>query len=136
MDMMKKDQKFCIQTLNIHFLTYFKALLLKTMLEWWLKKNKLKNYQKIFFLPSTTDCKEKINKFFDNINLHPIDCPYDDVNYSTKHHSFLPHHLDSRNTSEREAARKIVRNFLKTCSWNVKFKSNTKYQFINGKKWG
>ena len=62
----------------------------------------------------TTDRKEKLNKFFANINLHSIDCPYDDfVNYSTKHHSFLPHHLDSRNTPEKEAAREIVRNFLK-----------------------
>ena len=67
-----------------------------------------------FFLPSTTDRKEKINKFFGNVNLHPIDCPYDDfVNYSTKNHSLLLHHLDSRNTTEWEAARDIVRNFLK-----------------------
>ena len=27
----------------------------------------------LFFLPSTTDCKEKINNFFGNANLHPID---------------------------------------------------------------
>ena len=65
-------------------------------------------------MPSTTDRKEQINKYFGNVNLHPIDCTYDDfVNYSTKNHSFLPHHLDSRNTSERKAAREIVRNFLK-----------------------
>ena len=65
-------------------------------------------------MPSTTDRKKKINKFFGNVNLYPIDCPHDDfVNYSTKNHSFLPHHLDSRNTTEREAAREIVRNFLK-----------------------
>ena len=46
--------------------------------------------------------------------IHPIDCAYDDcVNYSTKNHSFLPHHLDSRNATEREASREILRNFLK-----------------------
>ena len=27
-----------------------------------------------FFLPSTTDRKEKINQFFKNVSLHPIDC--------------------------------------------------------------
>ena len=27
-----------------------------------------------FFLPSTTDHKEKVNKFFNNVHLHPIDC--------------------------------------------------------------
>ena len=48
-----------------------------------------------FFLPSTTDRKEKINKFFGNVNLHPVDCPYDDfVNYANKNHLILPHHLD------------------------------------------
>ena len=52
--------------------------------------------------------------FFCNVNLHPIDCPYDDfVNYSTKIHSLLPHYLDSGNTDEKEAAREIVQNFLK-----------------------
>ena len=67
-----------------------------------------------FFLSSTTDMKEKINKFFGKAYLYPIDCPYDDfVNYSTKNRSFLPHQLDSRNTTERKAAREIVRNFLK-----------------------
>ena len=59
-------------------------------------------------------CWLEINEFLGNVNLHPIDCPYDNfVNYSTKNHSFLPHHLDSRNTTEREAAREIVWNFLK-----------------------
>ena len=33
MDMMKKDQKFCIQALNVQFLTFFKELLLKNMLK-------------------------------------------------------------------------------------------------------
>ena len=69
---------------------------------------------KLFFLLSTTDSKEKINEFFGNVNLHPIECPYDDfVNYSTKDHSFLPYHLESRNTTERKVAREMVQNFLK-----------------------
>ena len=33
MDMMKEDQKFCIQALNVQFLTFFKELLLKNMLK-------------------------------------------------------------------------------------------------------
>ena len=35
---------------------------------------------------------------------------------------FLPHHLDSRNTTEREAAREIVQNFFK----HVALLSNSK----------
>ena len=86
-----------------------------------------------FFLPSTNR-KEKINKFFGNVNLHPIDCHYDDfVNYSTKNHLFLLHNLDLRNTTERDAAREIVWNFFK----HVAEMSNSNLiwncQFLNGK---
>ena len=36
-----------------------------------------------FFLPSTTDRKEKINRWVNNVDLHPIDCLYDDFkNYT------------------------------------------------------
>ena len=36
-----------------------------------------------FFLPSTTDRKEKINRWVNNVNLHPINCLYDDFkNYA------------------------------------------------------
>ena len=67
-----------------------------------------------FVLPSTTNHKEKINNLFGNVNFHPIDCTYDDfVNYSTKNHSFLLHHIGPRNTTERKAAREFVQNLLK-----------------------
>ena len=37
------------------------------------------------FLPSTTDHKKKINNFFGNVNLHVIDCPYNEcVNIQPK----------------------------------------------------
>ena len=53
-------------------------------------------------MPSTTDHKEKINKFFGNVNLHPIDCACNDfINYSDKNHLFLPHHLDPGNPIRR-----------------------------------
>ena len=33
-------------------------------------------------------CWLEINEFLGNVNLHPIDCPYDNfVNYSTKNHT-------------------------------------------------
>ena len=68
----------------------------------------------LFFLPSTTERKEKINKFFGNVHLHPIDCSYEAFsNYYVKSHTFYPQHLDSRFPEEREAARKLVSNHLK-----------------------
>ena len=77
------------------------------------KQNK-ESSKLFFFLPSTTDRKEKINKFFGNVNLHPIDSPDKDfVNYSVKSQTFFPHHLELRSGSEREAAREIVRNYMK-----------------------
>ena len=85
-----------------------------------IEEKKTQDQSKLFFfLPSTTDRKEKINKFFGKANLYPIDCPYDYfVNYTTKNRSFLPHQLDSRNTTESNAAREIVRNFLKHVELN------------------
>ena len=36
------------------------------------------DFSKLFFyLPSSTDRKEKIDKFRENVQLHPIDCLYD-----------------------------------------------------------
>ena len=41
-----------------------------------------------FFLPSTTDPKEKVNKFFNKVHLHPTDCAYEafsDYSLNKKH---------------------------------------------------
>ena len=44
----------------------------KMMIE---EKQVQKTSKLFFFLPSTTDRKEKINTFFRNVNFCPIDCP-------------------------------------------------------------
>ena len=65
-------------------------------------------------MPSTTNRKEKINKFFGNVNLYLIDCPYEDfTKYSAKGFPFLPQDLESRVTNERKIAREILLNFVK-----------------------
>ena len=52
-----------------------------------IEERSAEDISQLFFLPSTTDCKEKINKFFGNVHLHPIDCSYEDFsNYSVKSH--------------------------------------------------
>ena len=44
-----------------------------------LDERSVQKYSTLFFyLPSTTDRKEKINQFVKNISLHPIDCRYED----------------------------------------------------------
>ena len=63
------------------------------------------------FLPSTTDKKERINEFFGNVNLHPIDCPHDDfVNYSSKNHSFYRNIF----TQEIQLKGRLQENLLET----------------------
>ena len=54
-----------------------------------------------FFLPLKTDRKEKINKFFGNVHLHPVDCSYDGfTSYSSNNQNLYPPHLESRNATE------------------------------------
>ena len=67
-----------------------------------------------FYLPSTTDRKESINQYKDNVQLHPTDCNYESFSqFSSKKASFQPHHLESKDPKERETAREIVINFMK-----------------------
>ena len=98
MDMMKKDQKSYTQALIIHFQIYFKVLLLRNTLKCWSKKKKLKKNQKFFSSCHPLLTIKKINNFFGNRNLHPIDCAYNDfIIYSDKNHLFLPHHVGPGN---------------------------------------
>ena len=93
----------------------FQGTAFKKHAEMLIEKKQNKELLKIFFfLPSTTDWKEKINTFFGNVNLHQIDSPYEGfVNYSVKSKTFFLHDLDSRSGSEREAAKEIVWNYMK-----------------------
>ena len=85
-------------------------------------------------MPSTTNRKEKINKFFGNVNLYLIDCPYEDfTKYSAKGFQFLPQDLESRVTNERKIAREIL-EFRETYDRDVKFKFDTKCQLVTGNK--
>ena len=40
-----------------------------------------------FFLPSTTERKAKINRWVNNVDLHPVDCLYDDFKNYAPHNS-------------------------------------------------
>ena len=74
----------------------------------------LEQSKMFFFLRSTTDRKEKINQFFENVSLHPIDCRYEDFRkYSVVGRDFCPQDLDSTDLEKRLAAREIVLKFFK-----------------------
>ena len=78
------------------------------------KKGTADSSKLFLFLPSATDRKEKISKFFNNVHLHLVDCAYEDFsNYSLKTKTFYSQHLDSRFPEEREAAKEIVLSYFK-----------------------
>ena len=54
------------------------------------------DWSKLFFsILSLRTARKKINKFFDNVHLHPIDSSYEEFSsYSAKGQTFHPHHLD------------------------------------------
>ena len=58
-----------------------------------------------FYLPSTTNRKEKINQFVKNVSLHPSDCQYENFKkYSRNQINFMLHDLDSSDLERRLAA--------------------------------
>ena len=72
-----------------------------------------------FFLPSTTDRKEKINRWINNVNLHPINCLYDDFkNYAPQSFEIQKkgiqlQDLDFHIQAVRFETRECILNFMK-----------------------
>ena len=62
-----------------------------------LDQRTVQEYSKLFFfLPSTTDRKEKINQFQKSVSLHPIDCRYENfLKLSHRGVTVKPQDLDS-----------------------------------------
>ena len=69
------------------------------------------NFSKLFFiLPITTDRKENVKQFVDNVQLHPIDIGYNE--FAIKY-SFSPSDLDSKNAAKSLEAREVMEKFFK-----------------------
>ena len=72
-----------------------------------------------FFLPYTTDRKEKINRWANNVNLHPTDCLYDDFknsapqNLEIEEKGLHPEDLDLLAPSIRLETRNCILSFMK-----------------------
>ena len=87
------------------------------------------------YLPSTTDRKELVNQFKNNVQLHPIDCSYEKFReFSSSGSNFFPHHLDSDDKKEHKVAREIVVNFMKHIVniSNANLKRNRNCLVLNG----
>ena len=80
-----------------------------------LNERLVQDYSKMFFfLPSTTDRKQKINQFSKFVSFHLIDCRYEDFQkYPTNGRDFMLPDLDSLDLERRLAAREIAVKFFK-----------------------
>ena len=68
-----------------------------------------------YYLPSITDCKEKINQLRDNVNLNPIDCTLDHLNSfsSDPNFNFQPPLLNSTDVENRAAQTDVLYKFFR-----------------------
>ena len=72
-----------------------------------------------FFLPSTTDRKEKINRWVNNVNLHTINCLYDDFKnfapqrFEIQKKGIQLQDLDFHIQAVRFETRECILNFMK-----------------------
>ena len=67
-----------------------------------------------FYLPSTTDRKESINQYKDNVSLKTIDCNYENFeNFHSEQKELYPQHLDLNvNDERRKVAVEILYNIF------------------------
>ena len=87
--------------------------------------NKKQGSSRLFFyLPSMMDRKETINKFRENVQLHSIDCLYNDfVEYLPKNEPFSPQDLDS-NDPEKDRCKGSCSKFFRRGYRSIKFQPN------------
>ena len=90
-------------------------------------KRKKETFSKLFdFLPSNADRKEKINQHIFSVNLHVIDCPYD--NFRKLSTPFLTSDVELGG-EKRKAAHEFIANFLERSpeTLNADLIRNTNY---------
>ena len=96
-----------------------------------------------FFLPSTMDRKEKINRWVNNINLHPINCLYDDFkNYAPQSFEIqkkgiqsqdLDFHIQAVKSETRECILNFMRHAAELSNNNLVRNSNALMQSKDAK---
>ena len=78
-------------------------------------RRKLEEFSNLFYyLSSTTNCKEKLNQFKNNVGSNPIDCTFEFLNFFSKNEniSFQPNLLNSDDQELRNQQVEIMYNFL------------------------
>lgn len=120
MDTIKKSRSCCIHMLNIEF--QMSSILRKCFLkdekhfrEILNGRRKLEEFSNLFYyLSSTTNCKEKLNQFKNNVGSNPIDCTFEFLNFFSKNEniSFQPNLLNSDDQELRNQQVEIMYNFL------------------------
>ena len=71
----------------------------------------------LFFFPSTTDRKEKINGWVSNVSLYPIDCLYDDFkNYAPQNLDIVKNEIQPQ---ELDLPSPLIRLETRNCFSNI-----------------
>ena len=89
-----------------------------------LNERSVQQHSEMFFFLPTTDRKEKINQFFKNVSLHPIDCRYEDFQkYSPTGRDFRPQDLDSSDFGKETGCKRNCYKLFQRCSSSFQLKS-------------
>ena len=92
----------CIVPWKVRCLIFSVQLRLRNMCHFlWIKiRLRLSNLNYSFFLPATLDRKEDILQWKDNVHLHPIDLPFDDLQVEMSVTNFDPSLLENDHARE------------------------------------
>lgn len=87
----------------------FQAALFKNHIIQLLNEQSIENLSNFFFLPCTSDRKEKINQFIKNVSLNPTDCIYENFKqYSSSGDEFIQQDLDSTDEKKELSLLKLT----------------------------
>ena len=81
----------------------------------------------LFFLPTITDRKEKINQYLDNISLHPVDITQAEFKELSKN----PLGFELQNFETLGEKKKVSRECFKTYDKSIKLKSVEQSRWVD-----
>ena len=86
-----------------------------------------------FYLASTTDQKEKINKLQENVQLHPNDCLYENFTLlSRKGETFFGAGFRFKWPTKKVPCKGNCDKFFQRCNRSVQFKFEGKCEYFAG----
>ena len=109
----KVKSKLLFSTFKKQLPNIFQSTCFKKHKTFLTNENKGEQSRLFYYLPSTTDRKESINQHMGHVQVHPIDCIYEDFkNHSPNNSEFMLHDLELIDQNKKETARETVVRLL------------------------